>query len=181
MGLAVFLLLSFPVFWHFLRDYQKERLLVFINPNIDPLGAGYTIIQSKIAIGSGYFFGNGLIASTQSQLKFLPESHTDFIFASFAEQWGFFGSVLIIFLYLVIIKFGFQVAQKNSDPFGKFLAYGITSLFALHVAINIAMSIGFAPVVGITLPLMSYGGSSLLVSCVELGILFNIGKNRAVF
>ncbi|MDD4909919.1 MAG: rod shape-determining protein RodA [Candidatus Omnitrophica bacterium] len=175
------LLLSLPLGWHLLKDYQKDRLLVFINPNIDPLGAGYTIIQSKIAIGSGVLFGKGLLGSTQSQLKFLPESHTDFIFASFAEQWGFLGSAALILLYFLIIRFGLQVAEKNSDPFGKFLAYGITSLWALHVAVNIAMTAGFAPVVGITLPLMSYGGSSLLVNCISLGILFNISKNRAVF
>lgn len=172
---------STPILWSFLRDYQKDRLLVFLNPNIDPLGAGYTVIQSKIAIGSGGFLGKGWLLGTQSQLHFLPESHTDFIFATFSEEWGFFGSILLLGLYYFLIKQGIDIAQKTSDHFGRLLAYGISLMLAVQVVINIAMNLGLAPVVGIPLPLMSYGGSSLLITFISLGILVNIAKERAVF
>ncbi len=179
--LVIFLALPLPFLWHLLHDYQKQRLLVFLNPNIDPLGAGYTIIQSRIAIGSGGLFGNGWLSGTQSQLFFLPESHTDFIFATFSEQWGFLGSSLLILIYYLIIRQGFTIAQRTSDSFGKLLAYGISLLLALQVFINIAMNMGLAPVVGLPLPLLSYGGSSVLVTFVALGILVNIDRTRAVF
>jgi rod shape determining protein RodA len=172
---------SAPLFWHFLKDYQRERLTVFLNPNIDPLGAGYTVIQSKIAIGSGGFFGKGWLLGTQSQLHFLPESHTDFIFATFAEEWGFAGSAILLLLYYLLIKQGILIAQKTSDSFAKLLAFGISFMLGIQVCINIAMNLGFAPVVGIPLPLMSYGGSSIFVTFVSLGILANIAKERAVF
>lgn len=175
------LILPLPFFWHFLHDYQKQRLLVFLNPNIDPLGAGYTIIQSRIAIGSGGFFGRGWLHGSQSQLYFLPESHTDFIFATFSEQWGFLGSALLILMYYLIIRQGFIIAQRTGDSFGRLLAYGITLLLAFQVFINIAMNMGLAPVVGLPLPMMSYGGSSLLVTFIALGILVNIDRTRNVF
>lgn len=174
-------LLPLPFLWHMLHDYQKQRLLVFLNPNIDPLGAGYTVIQSKIAIGSGWFFGKGWLSGTQSQLHFLPESHTDFIFATFAEEWGFLGCVVLISLYFTIIYKGFSIAQKTNDFFGKLLAFGITLMLAIQVFVNIAMNMGLAPVVGVPLPLMSYGGSSVLCTFIALGILVNIDKTRAVF
>jgi rod shape determining protein RodA len=174
-------LLSFPFLWRVLREYQRERLLVFLNPNIDPLGAGYTVINSKIAIGSGGFFGKGWLKGSQSQLHFLPESHTDFIFATFAEQWGFLGSIFLFILYYLLIRQGFLTAQRTHDHFGKLLAYGISLMLALQVFINIAMNIGLAPVVGLPLPLMSYGGSSVVVTFIALGILVNIDKERAVF
>lgn len=173
--------LSLPVAWNFLREYQKNRLLVFLNPYIDPQGAGYTIIQSKIAVGSGGFLGKGWLLGTQSQLHFLPESHTDFIFATFAEEWGFCGSVLLLFLYYLLIKSGINIAMKTNDYFGRLIALGISLMLAIQVAVNIAMNIGLAPVVGIPLPLMSYGGSSMLVTFASLGILVNIAKKRAVF
>jgi rod shape determining protein RodA len=175
------LIIPLPFFWHFLRDYQKQRLLVFLNPNIDPLGAGYTIIQSRIAIGSGGLFGRGWLSGTQSQLYFLPESHTDFIFATFSEQWGFLGSCLLLIMYYLIIRQGFIIAQRTQDSFGRLLAYGISLLLALQVFINIAMNMGLAPVVGLPLPLMSYGGSSILVTFIALGILVNIDRTRSVF
>ncbi len=175
------LILPLPLFWHLLRDYQKERLLVFLNPNIDPLGAGYTIIQSKIAIGSGGIFGKGWLSGTQSQLHFLPESHTDFIFATFAEEWGFLGSAVVIILYYFLIREGIKIAQRTSDYFGKLLAFGISLMLAIQVFVNIAMNMGLAPVVGLPLPLMSYGGSSVLVTFISLGILANINKTRTVF
>jgi rod shape determining protein RodA len=177
----VAVILPLPFFWHFLRDYQKQRLLVFLNPNIDPLGAGYTVIQSRIAVGSGGFFGRGWLAGSQSQLYFLPESHTDFIFATFSEQWGFLGSSLLIIMYYLIIRQGFMIAQRTQDSFGKLLAYGISLLFASQVFINIAMNMGLAPVVGLPLPMMSYGGSSILVTFIALGILANIDRTRNVF
>lgn len=182
--IIIFLLiivLSLPILWHFLRDYQKGRLLVFLNPNIDPLGAGYTVIQSKIAIGSGGFFGKGWLSGTQSQLHFLPESHTDFIFATFAEEWGFWGSAALLVLYYFLIRQGIAISQRTSDPFGKFLALGISVMLGIQIFINIAMNMGLAPVVGLPLPLMSYGGSSILVTFISLGILANIDKTRNVF
>lgn len=179
--LLLVMLLPLPFFWHFLRDYQRERLVVFLNPNVDPLGAGYTIIQSKIAIGSGGFFGKGWLSGTQSQLHFLPESHTDFIFATFAEEWGFFSCLVLLFLYFSLIKEGLSIAQRTTDPFGRLLAFGISLLLAIQVFVNIAMNLGLAPVVGIPLPLMSYGGSSILVTFISLGILVNIDKTRGIF
>ena len=173
--------LPLPFMWHLLRDYQKDRLLVFLNPNIDPLGAGYTVIQSKIAIGSGWLWGKGWLSGTQSQLHFLPESHTDFIFATFSEEWGFLGSLTLLFLYFLLIRQGFLIAQRTQDSFGKLLAYGITLMLAIQVSVNVAMNLGLAPVVGIPLPLMSYGGSSIFVTFIALGILANIDKTRAVF
>lgn len=182
--ITIFLLLiilSLPIFWQFLRGYQKERLLVFLNPNIDPLGAGYTIIQSKIAIGSGGFFGRGWLSGTQSQLHFLPESHTDFIFATFAEEWGLAGSLALLLLYYLLVRGGIQIALRTHDYFGRLLAFGISLMLGLQVFVNIAMNMGLAPVVGLPLPLMSYGGSSVVVTFIALGILVNIDKKRSVF
>ncbi len=177
---AVILLLM-PISWNFLRDYQKDRIMVFLNPNIDPLGAGYTIIQSKIAIGSGGILGKGWLSGTQSQLHFLPESHTDFIFATFTEEWGFFGGFMLMLLYYFLIRQGIYIAEHTHDHFGKLLAWGISMLLAVEVVVNLAMNMGFAPVVGLPLPLMSYGGSSVCVTFIALGILVNINKRRAVF
>lgn len=175
------IILAMPLLWHFLRDYQKDRLLVFLNPNIDPLGAGYTVIQSKIAIGSGGFFGKGWLSGTQSQLHFLPESHTDFIFATFAEEWGLLGSIVLLSLYYILIRQGFIIAQRTTDHFGKLLALGISLMLSIQIFVNIAMNLGLAPIVGIPLPLMSYGGSSMLTAFISLGILANIDRTRAVF
>lgn len=182
--ISVFLLLitlCAPLFWHFLRDYQKERLLVFLNPNIDPLGAGYTLIQSKIAIGSGGIFGKGWLSGTQSQLHFLPESHTDFIFATFAEEWGFLGGAILLLLYYLLIREGFLIAQRTNEPFARLLAFGISLMLGIQVFINIAMTMGLMPVVGLPLPLMSYGGSSMAVTFIALGILVSIDRRRTVF
>lgn len=182
--IAIFLsviILCAPILWQVLRGYQKDRLLVFLNPNIDPLGAGYTIIQSKIAIGSGAIFGKGWLRGSQSQLHFLPESHTDFIFATFAEEWGLLGCGVLLFLYYLLIREGIRIAGKTGDSFGKLLASGISLMLCMQVAINIAMNLGLAPVVGLPLPLMSYGGSSIFVTFISLGILANIDKRRTVF
>jgi rod shape determining protein RodA len=179
--LTLLVILPMPFVWHLLKDYQKDRLLVFLNPNIDPLGAGYTVIQSKIAIGSGGFFGRGWLSGTQSQLRFLPEAHTDFIFAGFSEEWGLLGGIGLLFLYFLLIRQGFLIAQRTQDHFGKLMALGISLMLSIQVIINIAMNMGLAPIVGIPLPLMSYGGSSVFVTFIALGILVNIDKTRAVF
>jgi len=181
LPLSFLTMVSLPVFWHFLRDYQKDRLTVFLNPNIDPLGAGYTVIQSKIAIGSGGLWGKGWLAGTQSQLHFLPESHTDFIFATFAEQWGLFGSSILLLFYFLLIREGIQIGLRTHDYFGRLLAFGISLMLGLQVFINVAMNLGLAPVVGIPLPLMSYGGSSVFTTFISLGILANIDRKRSVF
>jgi rod shape determining protein RodA len=174
-------LAGLPVFWHFLREYQKQRLLVFLNPNIDPLGAGYTIIQSKIAVGSGGLFGKGWLAGTQNQLNFLPERHTDFIFSVIGEEWGFLGALIVVFLYFVIVQKAFTIANLTSDRFGKLIATGIGVLLGFQVIINIGMTIGLMPVVGIPLPLVSYGGSSLLSTLVAIGLLLNVFMRRSTF
>ena len=173
--------IAMPFFWHFLREYQRQRLMVFLNPNIDPLGAGYTIIQSKIAVGSGGLIGKGWLAGTQNQLNFLPERHTDFIFSVIGEEWGLFGALALVLLYFLIIRRGFDIAIATNDMYGKLIATGIVVLLALQVVINIAMTIGLMPVVGIPLPLVSYGGSSMLTTFIAVGLLLNVGMRRSRF
>jgi rod shape determining protein RodA len=163
-----------PFLWYFLKDYQKERLLVFLNPNIDPLGAGYTIIQSKIAIGSGGILGKGWLHGSQTQLNFLPEHHTDFIFSSIAEETGLIGALVVIVLYFLIIWEGFNIAQDSSIMEKKLIASGITTLLALHVIINICMTLGLMPVVGLPLPFISYGGSHTVMFLIMVAILLNL-------
>ena len=170
-----------PFFWHFLRGYQKQRLLVFLNPNVDPLGAGYTIIQSKIAVGSGGLWGKGWLAGTQNQLNFLPERHTDFIFSVIGEEWGFIGAILLVFLYFIIVQKAFTIASLTSDRLGKLIVTGIGVLLGFQVIINIGMTIGLMPVVGIPLPLVSYGGSSLMATLVAIGLLLNVFMRRSTF
>ncbi len=179
--LGVFGLASLPFFWQILKDYQKQRLLVFLNPNVDPLGAGYTIIQSKIAVGSGGMIGKGWLAGTQNQLNFLPERHTDFIFSVIGEEWGLFGALILILLFYLIVRRSFDIAYSTNDMHGKLIAVGIVVLVALQVAINIAMTIGLMPVVGIPLPLVSYGGSSMLTTFIAIGLLLNVGMRRSRF
>jgi len=170
-----------PVIWIFLKDYQRRRILVFLNPDMDPLGASYHIAQSKIAVGSGGFLGKGWLGATQSQLNFLPLNHTDFIFAVLAEQWGFLGCLLILLAYLYLITKGFQIAQDSTDLFVSLLAAGVASMLAIQVLINMAMVMGLLPVVGIPLPLLSYGGSSLVVTMLSLGLLLNIQMRRFLY
>ena len=170
-----------PFLWFFLKEYQRSRLLVFINPNLDPLGAGYTIIQSKIAIGSGGILGKGWLAGTQNQLNFLPERHTDFIFSVVGEEWGFIGGALLLFLYYKFVDKGIRIAETTSDIYGKTLAYGIVTVFVVHVIVNIGMVCGMMPVVGLPLPFVSYGGSFLIMCLACTGILENIKNKRKVF
>ncbi len=174
-------LLALPLFWFFLKDYQRDRLMVFINPNADPLGAGYTINQSKIAIGSGMLFGKGWLSGTQNQLNFLPERHTDFIFSVVGEEWGFVGTTLVLGLFLLLIFRGFKIAELTNDISGKLIAVGITTMLALHVIINIGMTLGLMPVVGMPLPFISYGRSALTANLIAVGFLLNVQMNRTVF
>jgi rod shape determining protein RodA len=174
-------LAGLPFLWGFLHDYQRQRLLVFVNPNIDPLGAGYTIIQSKIAVGSGGLFGKGWLAGTQNQLNFLPERHTDFIFSVIGEEWGFLGAAVLVLLYLALVKRGLAVASSTNDMYGRLVATGTATMIAFEAAVNIGMTIGLMPVVGIPLPLVSYGGSSVLATFIAIGMLMNVGMRRAIF
>lgn len=171
-------ILCAPILWHFLKDYQKMRLMVFMDPSVDPLGSGYHIIQSKIAIGSGMLFGKGLFGGTQSQLNFLPENHTDFIFAVVGEELGFIGAVFMLLLYLLLLWRGIKIAQEASDTFGMLLAVGITSMLTFHVLVNVGMTMGIMPVTGIPLPLMSYGVSSLTTNIMAIVILLNINMRK---
>ena len=179
--LAGFSLCSLPLFWSLMKGYQRQRILTLLDPSRDPLGAGYHIIQSKIAVGSGQFWGKGFLQGTQSQLKFIPEHHTDFIFSVLAEEWGFWGSVLFLGFFICLILRGFGVARRSRDHFGTLLAFGVTATIFWHVVVNIAMVLGMMPVVGIPLPLVSYGGSSAVVTMAGLGILFNVGMRKFVF
>ena len=167
--------------WFFLKDYQKQRISVFLDPEKDPLGAGYHIIQSKIAVGSGSILGKGFLQGTQNALSFLPEQHTDFIFSVFAEEWGFVGSALFIIFYMLILVWGLNIAMRSKEPFGTILAVGIISMMFWQAIINIGMALGLLPVVGVTLPLVSYGGSSLMATLLGVGILMNISMRRFMF
>jgi len=170
-----------PLLWMILKEYQRRRIFVFLNPDLDPLGAGYHIAQSKIAVGSGGAFGKGWLAASQSQLNFLPLNHTDFIFAVLAEQWGFLGGLLVLLAYFYLITKGFQIARDCTDLFAALLAAGVSAMLAIQVLVNVAMVLGMMPVVGIPLPLLSYGGSSLLVTMLGLGLLLNIRMRRFMY
>ncbi len=178
VGLIALGLIMAPFTLNMLKDYQKKRLMVFINPNVDPLGSGYTVIQSKIAIGSGKFTGKGFLAGTQNQFNFLPERHTDFIFTVIAEEWGFIGGLFLILIYWLIIKKILQQSQDLKDPFACFLCLGISLYFFLHVFINIGMTLGILPVVGLPLCLLSYGGTNMLFTFILIGIFFNICRTH---
>lgn len=179
IGIVGFIALC-PVIWFNLKDYQKHRILNFIEPERDALGTGYNVIQSKIAIGSGGFFGKGYLQGTQGNLKFLPEHHSDFIFTMIAEQFGFFGSVIVILAFFFLIKYGYSVIDKTRSIFGKITALGITSIFFIHTAINIGMTCGLIPVAGIPLPMISFGGTVLITSIISFAILLNIDVNYDV-
>ena len=159
-----------PIVISFLKPYQKARILTFLNPDRDPLGAGYQIIQSKIAIGSGGLFGKGFLNGSQSYLDFLPEKHTDFIFTLFSEEFGFFGSVFIMFLYALIIWRIIKIGDVTRSNFGKLYCYGFATAFFIYIAVNMSMVLGLLPIVGAPLPIMSYGGSSMLAIMLGFGI-----------
>ncbi len=178
VSFAAALLLAAPLAWHALRDYQRQRILTFLDPERDPLGAGYHIIQSKIAVGSGQLLGKGFLKGTQVHLQFLPERHTDFIFSVLAEEWGFLGAGGVLALYALLVFWGLDIAAKARDPFGRLLAVGLTSILFFHVIVNAGMVMGLLPVVGVPLPLFSYGGSAVLTTCLVAGLLLNIRIRR---
>ncbi|MCL5062118.1 MAG: rod shape-determining protein RodA [Nitrospiraceae bacterium] len=175
-------LISIPflghIFWEGLKDYQKNRLIAFIDPEVDPAGIGYHINQSKISIGSGGFFGKGYLKGTQGPLRFLPEKHTDFIFSVFAEEWGFMGSIALLGIYLTLFLRGLDTAMRAKDEFGRLTALGITAMFFIYFCVNIGMTLGIMPVVGVPLPFVSYGGTALLSNFIAAGILINIRTRR---
>lgn len=170
-----------PFAWLSLKEYQRLRILSFFDPSRDPLGSGYHAMQSKIAVGSGGFIGKGFLEGTQTQLRFLPEHHTDFIFSVVAEEWGFMGSALVIVLYLILITKIISMGTKAKDRFGSMLCFGIAGYFTLHIFINIAMAIGIFPVVGVPLPFISYGGSFMLMNLICIGLILNISWRRFIF
>jgi rod shape determining protein RodA len=169
-----------PLAWRFLHDYQKLRVLTFLNPESDPLGSGYHILQSKIALGSGGLFGKGFLQGTQSHLNFLPEKQTDFIFTMLAEEFGMVGGLVLLGLYALLLAYGFAIALRSRNQFGRMLAIGITANLFLYVFINIAMVTGLIPVVGVPLPLISYGGTAMLGVMGSLGLLMSVYVHRDV-
>ncbi|MBR6411856.1 MAG: rod shape-determining protein RodA [Alphaproteobacteria bacterium] len=171
-------LLSFPIIWSFLHAYQKRRVLTFLNPENDPTGAGYHITQSKITLGSGGLFGKGFLSGTQSRLNFIPENQTDFILTALCEEFGFAGALVLLILYTIIIVYGFVIAHRSKNYFGKILALGLTVNFSLYVFINMGMVMGLIPVVGVPLPLMSYGGTAMLTLFIGFGMIENVHINR---
>jgi len=169
---------ALPGVWHFLRDYQKNRIYTFLDPDADPLGAGYHILQSKIALGSGGLFGKGFLQGSQSHLSFLPEKQTDFIFTTLAEEFGLVGGLGLLALYSMIIVYGFAIALRSRSHFGRLLGLGIATNSFLSVFINTAMVMGLIPVVGVPLPLISYGGTAMLAVMFGFGLLLNVGVHR---
>lgn len=178
VALGIMGLGSFPIIWSLLHDYQKKRVLTFLNPESDPLGSGYHISQSKITLGSGGFWGKGFMQGTQSRLNFIPEKQTDFIFTVFAEEFGFKGAFFLFLLYIILIVYGFIIAAKCHNFFGKVLAAGLTINFSLYVFINLGMVMGLMPVVGVPLPLISYGGTAMMTLFLSFGLMECIKINQ---
>ncbi len=170
-----------PLVWRFLKEYQKRRIITFFNPDLDPLGAGYHLIQSKIAVGSGGITGKGFMQGTQCKLGFLPEQQTDFIFSVLGEEWGLIGSLILVSLYLALILWGLRIAVQSKDRFGAILSFGVVAMLFWHAFINIGMVLGLMPVVGIPLPLLSYGGSFLVSTLIGIGLLLNVSMRRYLF
>lgn len=171
---------SGPIVWNFLRDYQKARILVFLDPGRDPLGAGYHIIQSKIALGSGAIFGKGFLEGTQSHLNFLPEKQTDFIFTMLAEEFGMVGSLSLLGLYFLLFAYGYAIAFRSTSHYGRLVAMGIVTSVFLSVFINVAMVMGLIPAKGMALPMVSYGGTSMVVTMIGFGMLINVWVHRDI-
>ena len=178
IGIGALILGAVPVVWHVLHDYQRQRVLTFLNPQNDPLGAGYHTIQSQIAIGSGGVFGKGYMNGSQAQLEFLPERSTDFIFAVVGEEWGLVGLLVLLVLYLFVIARGLYIAVQAQDTFSRLIAGALTLTFAVYVMVNSGMVAGLLPVVGVPLPLVSYGGTSMVTLMAGFGILMSIHSRR---
>jgi len=173
-------LVAAPIGWQFLHEYQKQRILTFLNPEVDPLGAGYHIIQSKIALGSGGMVGKGFMQGTQGHLNFLPEMQTDFIFTMLAEEFGLVGGLGLLALYGLLLVYGVAIATRSNSQFGRLVAMGVTVTFFLYVFINIAMVMGLIPVVGVPLPLISYGGTAMMTLLIGFGLLIGVWVHRDV-
>jgi len=171
-------LAAIPVVWSRLHDYQRNRVLTFLDPERDPLGAGYHILQSKIALGSGGIFGKGFMEGTQSQLNFLPEKHTDFIYTMLGEELGLVGGLVLLTLYFVVLMFSLNVALQCRNQFGRLLAIGVSMTFFFYVFINASMVMGLLPVVGVPMPLVSYGGTSMLSLMFAFGLLMSVHIHR---
>jgi len=171
---------AIPVIWQFLHDYQKQRILTFLNPSSDPLGSGYHITQSKIAFGAGGVFGKGFLQGSQSHLNFLPEKQTDFIFTMLAEEFGMVGGLGLLGLYALVLIYGFAISLRARNHFGRLMAIGLTVNLFLYIFINIAMVMGLIPVVGVPLPLVSYGGTAMLAVMVSFGLLLSVSVHRDV-
>lgn len=180
-ALVFFSICFLPFSWNLLKDYQKDRIIGFLNPHVDPLGKGYQIIQSKIAIGSGRLFGKGLLKGTQTQLDFIPEKYTDFVFSVFCEEWGLVGALILLSLYFLLFGRAITIVSQAKNSFAVLLGYGVVALFLWQIMINLGMVLGLLPTVGIPLPLFSYGGSSLVVSFFSLGLLINIHIQKHIF
>jgi rod shape determining protein RodA len=178
VGLGALLTAAVPVLWHFLHDYQRQRVLTFLNPQNDPLGAGYHTIQSQIAIGSGGVFGKGYMNGSQAHLEFLPERSTDFIFAVIGEEWGLVGLSVLIVLYLFVLARGLYIAVHAQDTFARLIAGALTLTFAVYMFVNSGMVAGLLPVVGVPLPLVSYGGTSMVTLMAGFGILMSVHSRR---
>lgn len=178
IGAAVAGIAILPIFYSFLHEYQQKRVLIFMDPESDPLGAGYHISQSKIAIGSGGIFGKGFLRGTQSHLDYLPEGHTDFVFATMAEEWGLVGGVALILAFMMLLRWGNRVALRAEDKFSRLTAAGLTMTIFFYVCVNLMMVMGLAPVVGIPLPFMSYGGSSMMTIMLCIGMIMAIDRHR---
>jgi rod shape determining protein RodA len=173
-ALAVAAPLAFAV----MHDYQRKRVLIFLNPESDPLGAGYHVTQSKIAIGSGGIFGKGYLQGSQSHLDYLPEGHTDFVFATMVEEWGLIGGVVLIVAFALVIRWGMKVSMNARTRFSQIAAAGLTATIFFYVSINLMMVMGLAPVVGVPLPLVSYGGSAVMTMMLSLGLLMSLERQQ---
>ncbi|MGH0035219.1 MAG: rod shape-determining protein RodA [Myxococcota bacterium] len=181
-GVAALGAVALVALWTFgLQSYQQQRILDFVDPARDPLSSGYQALQSRIAVGSGGLLGKGWMEGTQSQLRFLPTQHTDFIFSVLAEEWGFIGSMFVLGTYLAMLIWGLWIARNSKDGFGAMLAVGLVGTLFWPAAINVAMVLGLAPVIGVPLPLFSYGGSALVAASISIGLLLNISMRRYVF
>ena len=174
-------LVTLPLFWKMLAGYQRNRIMTFLDPQRDPLGAGYHVTQSKIAVGSGGLLGKGFLHGTQSQLHFLPEQHTDFAFSVWAEEWGFVGCLALLAVFFLLLMYGLHVAYRAGDAVGRLLAFGVVAFFFWPIIINVGMTLGLVPVVGVALPFISYGGSSLITSMMAIGLLVNVHMRRFMF
>jgi rod shape determining protein RodA len=182
LGVAVLALAAFATAWFFVFEpYQRDRIINVVDPGRDPLASGYQSEQSLIAIGSGGLLGKGYMEGTQTQLRFLPTQHTDFAFSVLAEEWGFLGSTFVLGLYLLLLVWGLVVARNSKDGFGVMLAVGVVGMLFWPAVLNIGMVLGLAPVIGVPLPFVAYGGSALVATLLAIGLLMNVSLRRYVF